>query len=274
MFVLLSAVLMLTVLISATRAGDFYWDDGGSYLINDETYKTDWVHVDYNTANDPGTHVDLVDGGEVNMLLAYNNATVTMTGGWADFISCYNDSTINVTGGLAPLRAHDNSTINISGGDVGAEAWGNSIINIYDGSNVAAADAADNGHINIYGGDIYYRVNAGYDSVIDMFGGNFSESIGGYDNSEINVYGGNVYSHISGYGNSEINVYGYDLVLSATGGTYNYGTLVGYLQDDTPINVDLKNSEAYLHINLVPEPSMLTLTILGTCLLKKTGKIF
>jgi len=237
-------VLILAVPISTTKAGDVYWDDGGSYLINDETYKPDYVHLDYNIANDPGTHLDLVEGGVVGMLGAYHNATIDMTGGRSDFISCHDLSIINVSGGTAPLRAYDTCIINISGGYVGAEAWDYSVINIYDGANVGSAGAINNGHINIYGGNIN-RVSASYyDATIDIYGGNIHDSINASDNSEVNVYG-------------------YDLVLSPTGGTAGYGTIVGYLQDGTPINVYLGNPETYLHINLVPEPSILSLFAIG-----------
>ena len=60
-----------------------------------------------------------------------------------------------------------------------------------------------------------------------------------------------------------MNVYGYDLVLTSSGGSAGYGTLVGYLQDGSRIDVYFGNPEAYLHINLIPEPSVLSLLALG-----------
>ena len=240
---LLALVLILIVPKSTIMADDVYWDDGGSHTINDDTYRADWVYLDYYTANDPGTHADLVDGGEVGILGAYNNATITMTGGWADYISCYGNSNMTVTGGLTGVSAHDTSTINISGGDIGAVAWDNSIINIYDGANVSSAGATDYGHIYIYGG-IIDRASSVYDSIIDIYGGTINNSINACDNAVVNVYG-------------------YDLFLTSSGGSAGYGTLIGYLQDGSPIDVYLGNSETYLHINLVPEPSMLSLFVMG-----------
>ena len=219
-------VLLLVVPAASAVANDVYWDDGGSYVINDNTHHHDLVYLDYNVANDPGTHVALVDGGFVGQLEAYNKATISMSGGWSDFIVCRGNSTMTVTGGLAGMRGYDTSTINI-----------------YDGANVTSAGARDYGHISIYGGNIAY-VNAS-------------------NNAAVNIYGGILTQSIGAYADSEINVYGYDLVLSPTGGTYGHGTLVGYLQDGSHINIDLGNSEAHLHINLIPEPSVLSLLVLG-----------
>jgi hypothetical protein len=243
MFVLLSAALMLTVLISATRAGDFYWDDGGSYLINDETYKTDWVHVDYNIANVPGTHVDLVDGGEVNMLLAYNNATVTMSGGWADFISCYNDSTINVTGGIASMRANDTSTINIYGGDANAEIWGH-------------------GTINYLNNDFYCPISA-RDYGIAFINGGLVTGINATSNSTIYLHKCQIEGGISGSSDSIINIYALDMQKFTSGGFFDNGYMSGHWLDGTEFQVDFGHPDTYSHVFMIPEPSVLSLFAVG-----------
>ena len=245
----LLTALILALPIPLARAANIYWDTDGPYTIDDDTYESDHVYLDYNIANDPGTHLDLLDNGRVGQLSAYNNATVTMSGGWSDFIAMWGSSTLEVTGGLAPLSANDHSTINIFGGNVGATARDNSVINIYDGASVVSPGARDNSHLNIYGGDID-GVGASYDATID-------------------IYGGTIYDGIGAGENSQVNVYGYDLILSPTGGFAGHGTLVGYLQDGSAIDVYLSSSETYSHINLIPEPSLLAIFTLGALYLPR-----
>ncbi|MCK4957900.1 MAG: SUMF1/EgtB/PvdO family nonheme iron enzyme, partial [Planctomycetes bacterium] len=90
------------------------YNDGASHTINTDLGDEVYLDFDLATPPSPGTHVNLVDGGSVLWLGAYNNSTATMTGGLI-----VND-----------LVADDNSTVTISGGEVGLwiEAAVNGII--------------------------------------------------------------------------------------------------------------------------------------------------
>ena len=116
------------------------FEDGGSHIINDDVYQSDWVYLDYSYSGglgsglyidpdiNPGTHINLIDGSSVGNLVAWDYATVTMTGGSvASHLYTGNDGTITMTGGSVGghLVAWDNAAITMTGGSVGGHlmAW-------------------------------------------------------------------------------------------------------------------------------------------------------
>jgi len=100
-------------------------NDGASHTIADATYQNDGVRLDYLTANDPGTHLNLKDGGIVGGIVAYGISTVTMKGG-------------SVGGRLAMAS---NSTATMSGGSVGEYLYVDTDGTIYlEGTDFEATD--------------------------------------------------------------------------------------------------------------------------------------
>jgi len=261
MVLLLTVALMLTVPISTTMAGDVYWDDGGTYLINDDTYESDFVHLDFNTVNDPGTHLDLVDGGKVGQLDAWNNATINMTGGWLDYIITYDASTFDMTGGHTDGRAVNNSTMNISGGSfTGFWVWDYSTVNFGGSADGRYFNARDKGTINTSGG-ILEGIGSIDESIVNVYSGSNMEVIAVTESAIANLHGGLISDYIGADDHSVIYIYGYNMQITNTGGTYGHGQVSGYWIDDTPFNINFYDEETYSHIILVPEP--LSICILG-----------
>jgi len=182
-----------------------------------------------------------------------DNTTVNMYGGLADYIGTHDSSTLNMFDGHTELQAMDTSTINISGGEVSlALAWQYGEINISSNAQINGVDSRNFSVISIYGGNV--------------------ELIGALDSGTVNLYGGDVTNKIYASDYSQINIYGHDLFKTDSGGTYGYGQLYGFLMDETYVCVDLANQEAYDHINLIPEPSTLTLFgINSLILLRRKG---
>lgn len=125
-FTLLAALTVLS-LNSVSMAGyisgnSYYNDDTGSHTINDSTtYQSLGYHVDFHTTNNPGTHVNLVDGGSVRTLSAFGNSTIDIKGGNCELgVQAWRNSTVTMTGGSigAWLYAGDNATIEMTGGSV------------------------------------------------------------------------------------------------------------------------------------------------------------
>ena len=98
-------IMMMLLLVHSVPAMAVYFDDGISHTID---YSIGEVMLDYYTANSPGTHVNLVDGGQVG-----------------DDIETFNSSTVTMSGGLVLdcLEAFDRGTITVSGGSIGDDLW-------------------------------------------------------------------------------------------------------------------------------------------------------
>lgn len=116
------AVLMVLTVNAVSMAAAFYWDDGLSHTIDDSTYggPHDGVRLDSIIANDPGTHADVVDGGYIHALHAYNNATISITGGTVEELQVWGNNVITMSGGSVKnwLDIRNNSTMSITGGTI------------------------------------------------------------------------------------------------------------------------------------------------------------
>jgi len=225
-------------------ADNVYWDDGGSHVIDDATYRTDWVHLDYNIPNDAGTHVDLLAGGEVGMLSAYNNASITMTGGWSDYIHCKDDSTIDVTGGNATIAGSEHAIISVSGGDHGGVGvTGNATLYFFDGGYANSAGASGQATASIMGGH-FNGINATESGIVALH--------------KCQIEG-----LISGSGDSSINIHALDMEKYTTGGFLDNGYMSGHWLDGTEFQVDFGHPDTFSHVFLVPEPTIFCLLIAG-----------
>jgi hypothetical protein len=119
------AILCVITLSNSGAGKSVNFNDGQSHLINDSTYQSYYVYLDLSTYNNPGTHLELVNGGIIGWTLsAYNISTVDFSGGSIgnDFVA-YDNSTVTMSGGSVTdcLSAIGDSTITMSGGSVGNE---------------------------------------------------------------------------------------------------------------------------------------------------------
>jgi hypothetical protein len=229
-----------------TQAATIDIEDGGSHIINHSAYQYDWVRVDNNIAYDPGTHIDLVDGGVVKELYFYNNSSLTMTGGHVGLI----------------LRGWQNSTLEISGG------W---MEDFYTLGNSTAT---------MTGGTVHDELAAGFDSTITMSGGSFG-NIRAYYDGKIYLIGSGfeVDGQPLSYGD-KLSDYGtfYPVIPVGQGYYMNYysGTITGTLADGSFVNNTFYvAADGTAEIFVTPEPATLALLGLGTLMLKrKFGKIY
>ena len=115
-------LLMLFVIITGYAIADIiYIEDGGSHTIDHSFYQNDTVRLDMLTVNDPGTHLDLVDGGEIWDIWTFNNSTIEVSGGLiSNVLNAGGSSMVEILGGTisGSLSSNSYSTVNVSGGYV------------------------------------------------------------------------------------------------------------------------------------------------------------
>ena len=303
-FTFVSIFVLNIFVVSSTRADDVYWDDGGYHKINNSTYRLSNISLDKNKMNNPGTDVDIFDGGVVLTLKAYNKSTVTIQGGLIDNnISAYGNSTVSISAGTVDwgLGLGNNSTLNMSNGKIKRylTARDDSIVNMSGGNVYWNLTARDNTLINMSGGQIGYAI-VGYnntniimtagtardsrafdDAIITMSGGTIERCLQVYEN-------GSIYLNGSGFEVTDLNGATYSLsygsILSDYGtlvdvinNDYYTGTITGVLADGSVLDntFEIYTFGDYIgaaDIIIIPEPTALFLFLAGIPLLKKRNK--
>ncbi|OHB58945.1 MAG: hypothetical protein A2Y07_04690 [Planctomycetes bacterium GWF2_50_10] len=219
----------------ATAYGSVYFDDGGNHIIGDAAYQNTNVYLDPYTANIPGTHAQVINGGVVNYLGAANNSTIEVDGGAINY----------------GIQASGNSKIVVNGGTVG-RIWADihSLVAVNGGS-IDTVNACGNGIAEIRGGAIFSAIHAWNSGKICLYGANFS--IGGV---ELN------------YGDS-LRLYG---VIGGPNYGQLTGTITGTLLDGSVLNcqffVPLSNPDG-ADIIVIPEPVASVLMVAGILLLRR-----
>ena len=201
---------------------------------------------------------------------------------------------MNISGGSVDgwVQSLGSSTVNLSGGFVGEFITADSSIgNITLDGEARRIVSTASSEINIWAG-IHLGLQVKDSSEANIFGGEISDITRVYDSSTINITGGifstlEIHSTATAnlYGGAldtlqvvdddkadVVNVYGYDLAKTPSGGSNGDGIVTGFWNDGTPFQIDLYNPNTYPHINLVPEPtslSLLTLTTLAFLIKRK-----
>lgn len=263
-------------------------NDGYVHLFHDDTYQYWDISLDYYGDRIPGTRIDLVDGGVVDRLDAYNHSSIniyggevtrgvlirddgtfTMSGGlfglygltderWG--LDARNRANINISGGLiGGVSARDYSTILITGGDFdGIYATGHSDITINgglaDGWGIYAGSGAS---ILLQGGNINTTLKTGGEGTIYLNGSNFEI------NGQSLSYGDRVSNFVP------LTTYTVD------DEQYNWynGYITGNLLDGNILNTEFEISRYNMSWNsdiiIIPEPATLILLSMGSLLIIK-----
>lgn len=256
--------ICLTILLFGINAtADFiYIDDGLSHTFDDQTYVNDWIYLDYYTINDPGTHLNLVDGGVIGgSLNVLHNATVNMQGGRiAREINTFVDSQVDIYDGHIQgfMYPQDNSVVTMYGGVVD------------DG-----ITTSNNAKFYLYGGS-GWTLRSIHNSEIHMDGGYISYSIEARDTSTVYMSGGSIGYNLIARHESTIYLVGTDFSIGSISlecgdrlsDFANSGTIHGILRDGTPLNNFYKiDNPGFSDIVIIPEPVSFSLLALGMVLL-------
>lgn len=182
-----------------------------------------------------------------------NHTTVNMTGGEVDSMLTFNASIFNMTGGtMYHLYSYESSTVNLSGNDHSAplaiSASDNSIINFGGTAKCADVDVWNAATINITGGAI--------------------QDLSAYNSGVINIYAGDIFD-VWARDNTTVNIFGHNLIKTSTGGPLGWGYVQGIYNNQSSFNIFFSNSDAYSHVNLIPEPITILLLSAGGLIFRK-----
>jgi hypothetical protein len=230
----------LIALTPAALATNVYFDDGQIHLINNHTYQSDYIWLDNYIFNDPGTHLELVNGGKIWFILPYNKSTVTINGGFLGgsnaAIDTAGDNIVRINGGtiIGDIAANNNSRIYVSGGSLNDDIY-----------------AYDTGIVEVRGGSVGGVYGAFNSGTIYLYGSDFQ--IGGQTLS---------------YGDS-LRDYG----TLSTNQNYFKGIITGTLQNGSAINNSfLISARTNADIIVIPEPATVLLLGLGAAVLRVTSR--
>ena len=293
----LMIICLIVLTVNHVSVG-VYIDDGLPHIFDDSTYWYQSFDLDKYTANTPGTHVDLVDGGEVGFLTAYNNATINMSGGLVNYsLQATDNGTITMSGGSidGQLSVAGNSTVIITGCDwidMGIQTQQNAVVTI-SGGEIGGLSAGGNSIVTISGGSAFGGLSTEYNGTIIMTGGSVGSGISVDDDGTFTLSGGSVdgllYTELDGtiyldgtgfevdgtpleYGD-KLSDFG---ILTTDAGGYDYygGTITGILTDGSALNNEFQILEPGQYegtgdIYIIPEPATLLLLGLGAVMVRR-----
>jgi hypothetical protein len=259
-------VSVLLLLFNALGYSDVIFEGGGTYII-DYRIRNQSVYIDQNTL-EAQTHVILNPGGRTDSdVLCFGSSIFTLNGGYAEgFLNFLDTSTGDIQSGTiySRLYAQEESSVAIHNVDLGdlLITWNES-------------------HVAIYGGTFGYKPSITY-----------QQGICAVENSLITVYGGSMRGILVGhrdntaFDTSTIRIFGSNF--KHNGNDINYGKYyatdfmrdnIGYIGSltGTLANGDSLHSNVYIYdgacLELIPEPTTLSLLALGSIALFKRKRI-
>ncbi|MBI9018375.1 MAG: PEP-CTERM sorting domain-containing protein [Phycisphaerae bacterium] len=235
-----------------SSAATVVWDDGLSHVIDTPTYNLYRVDSFLDVNPDPGTTVEIVEGGVTKHFYSGGNSVVTVNGGViSEGYYLLHGSHVNIHSGqlLGGLYSDDreeglptagNSTISMSGG-------------LIDGNVTLVNDT-----MTITGGTVgHFGV---YSSELHVYGGTYAEPTY-FQDDLFNIAGGDIYLYgefDQGYG-----------VFENVSVAHHYVYISGILADGSPIETYCHIAQGTGKLHLVPEPATLGLLSMGVLLISR-----
>jgi len=265
----LNVFLILTI-TSVSVADIVYIDDGEVHTISD--YRDDSIRLDFTIANEPGTHVNLIEGGSINDCFLYNNSSATIDGGIIETeLRVHGNGFFAIeSGAMESLLVSDNASAIINGGTINSfTASNNATTTINDGT-LNSLTSISFGMININGGSFLWDVGVGLNGNIMITGGSFGRYLN--VNQEGMIYLDGIGFEVNGQALS----YGDKVSAFATytPGTIGYysGVITGTLSDGSLLNNQFQiygDYGATGDIVIVPEPVTVMLLGLGGLIIRQ-----
>jgi len=256
----------MILLSNVTAIAIVQWDDNIVHTLDSSNHIFDTVWLDSITVNNPGTTVNMLEGGYVSGdLRALNNATINMSGGTIGVdLDGYGNSVITISGGVISnnLQAYEQAHINMSGGQVndGGEFFHNSTLNMTGGF-IPEINPSGNVIVTMSGGSTaHFQTN--YSAIIYLNGTNFVVTDLN-DNSTILSIGDRLSDYSTFVENGDTDWLG--------------GSISGILADgsalDVPFSIfNMGTREGIADIIITPEPGSLLLIGCGCLFIRGQRK--
>ena len=150
-------------------------NDGQSYTIG--TYYHSGLDLDFDNDIIPGTHVNLINGGEfLGGIYLYHHSTININGGTVRaFVSAQGDSVVTMTDGLIRgySSATSNSTVHILGGYTEHFFLKTNANLLMSGGILVGLRCADNSTGTVSGGSIRGNLDVSESGIIYLYGTGF-----------------------------------------------------------------------------------------------------
>lgn len=232
---------------STVMAAIIDFRDGGPDTISNTLYQNDYIRLDFDTVNDPGTHITITDGAIIDSISAFNIACITLKGGEIKGRLFANDNTIITleNGTVHDLQSGRDATVTMTGGTV-------DILVANTSSTITVSGGLVTDHLTASNNGTIYLDGSGFE-VTDLSGKVTSLSYG--DN--LSILGTLVENRPDG------------VILD-----YYAGTITGILSDGSVLNSDfyinnLGARAGTADIFIIPEPATLLLFGLGGLVLRR-----
>ena len=236
-------------------------NDGLSHTIN--TYYHSDLELDPDNDIIPGTHINLIDGGEfIGSIDVNHHATININGGTVNYggIHAYGDSIVTITDGLVKgySSAASNSTVNILGGDTNHFTLHSNANLFMSGGSLGAVRSFNNSTVTVFDGSIGGYLDVGDSGIINLYGTGFEV------NGQALSYGDKLSDFVP------LTEYTSDEVINI----WRTGTITGTLAGGSTLNstFHIYYSDTLVDtadIFVVPEPATIALFGLGGLLLRK-----
>lgn len=171
------SVLLFIVTLNSITIATVQWDDNIVHTLDSSNHILDSVILDSIAVINPGTTVNMLDGGYVSgSLTAWSNAKINMSGGTIGVdLRGFGNSVITISDGVISnnLQAYEQTHINMSGGEVndGGEFFHNSTLNMTGGF-IPEINPSGNVIVTMSGGSTaHFQTN--YSAIIYLDGTDF-----------------------------------------------------------------------------------------------------
>jgi len=146
----------------------------------------------------------------------------------------------------------NDATADITGGEIGQLlCWDTSEVFVYEPGEIDLLRPNDSSTANVYSGTIGFLFALG--------------------SSNTNIYSASL-DWLGAMDSSQVNLYVETYLLDPTGGNFGDGLLTGTWMNGETFSIDIAGDETIGHIHFVPEPSSMSIFVIGILMFRRSAR--